>query len=140
MILKAGLTEETSEEKDNARHEMDRDGTVDLVIDLVLEHFPTATEDDTNFLIHNKKYIESLLGKSNIEAELAKNIPQVCPRCNGAVVKWKHKTKNSFLVSLGEIQNVVIPVNQCRKCFILLYPQLYNVGLIPLHNKEVIRF
>ena len=33
-----------------------------------------------------------------------------------------------------------IPVKHCVKCNLLLYPQLYDVGLIPLHNKFLISF
>ena len=141
LIMKAGLDKEKSEKVNReVKREVNRDGTIDMFLDSVMEHVPTATEDNENFLSLNKAFVERLLSKANISAELVKYSPKICPKCSENLVKWWHKTKNSFLVTLGEIKCVTIPVRYCKKCGILIYPQLYNVGLIPLHHKERIRF
>ena len=123
-----------------SKHEVNRDGTIDLVLDLIMEHLPTATEDCEQFLVQNKNFVSQLLKKTNISEELGKYVPRLCNKCGGKVDRWQHKPKTSFVISLGEIKTVTIPVKQCVNCYILLYPQLFHVGLVPLHNKESIRF
>ena len=139
LILKAGISEKNIE-KSAQVHEIDRECTVDLVTNSVLEHFPSATEDHTDFLKVNKQFLEQLFKMKDISAELTRHCVKKCPTCSGNVVSWSHKTKESFLISLGDIKKVRIPVKQCQKCRVLLYPNIYNVGLIALHNKERIRF
>lgn len=140
LIIKAGLTQENQKEVVEPRREFNRGSTIDLVLDLIMEYLPTATEDNSDFLHSNKNFVDQLCKKTDISAELTKYVPRVCPKCSGYLMLWKHKTKNSFIVSLGDIKKVKIPVKHCVKCNLLLYPQLYDVGLIPLHNKFLISF
>ena len=141
LILKAGLPlGKIKKEAKTVNYEMDRKMTVELVIDLVMEHLPTATADHNTFLKVNKNFLDQLYKKKDISAELAKHSNKQCPKCSGVLVNWTHMTKDSFLVALGDIKRVQIRVKQCKKCNVLLYPELYNVGVIPLHNKERFRF
>ena len=135
LVIAAGLNSENVKSQTNANHEFDRQTTVDLLVDLIIENFPTATTDPSTFLKVNKNFVEQLFKKKDLSAELSKYSYSECPKCSDKLRKWSHKTKESFLVSLGDIKKVTVSVNQCQKCNILLYPHLYNVGLIPLHNK-----
>ena len=135
LVLAAGLNSENVKNQTNANHEFDRRTTVDLLVDLIIEHLPTATTDSSSFLKANKNFMDQLLKKKDLNAELSKYSFSECPKCSDKLKTWPHKTKESFLVSLGDIKKVKVNVNQCQKCNILLYPNLYNVGLIPLHNK-----
>ena len=94
LTLKAGLSGENRKKSAKVNHEFNRNSTVELVTDFVMEHLPTATEDGTNFLKVNKKFIEQLCKKTDISAELSKYVAKKCPTCNGNVVLWTHKTKN----------------------------------------------
>ena len=105
-----------------------------------MQNLPSATSDNKDFLKVNKNFIDQLCKKKDISAEIAKHSQKQCPTCKGPLMKWIHKTKESFLVSLGDIKLVTINVQQCKKCKVLLYPDLYYFGLIPLHNKEGFRF
>ena len=62
LILKAGLSQVTEEEQTKSvevKHEFDRGATVDLVVELIMEYLPTATEDNDSFLRGAFKYWNS---------------------------------------------------------------------------------
>ena len=111
-----------------------------LVSDLLIQHLPKATEDLVNFLKVNKEFVDKLCNTKDINLELSKHSFKHCPNCSENLSQWLHKTKESYLVALGEMKKVDISVQYCQKCNILLYPNLFEVGLIALHNKENIRF
>lgn len=131
---------ETPKKQTQSSHEFDRIKSVDFVCERVIEHLPKATEDSITYLKVNKEFVSQLSKKKDISAELSKYSFQQCPKCSEQLSKWTHKTKASYLISIGEIKSVIIPVQYCPKCNILLYPNLFDVGVIPLHNKEWIRF
>ena len=142
LILKAGLPIDNIEKSTDANHDIDRKLTIELATDLIIKYFPTATleSEQSNLLIVNKKFIENLTNKNDISEELNKHTLQQCPKCSGSdLVKWAHKTKNSFLITLCELKPIKIIVMHCKSCNILLYNDLYNFGMIPVHNKEGIR-
>ena len=130
---------EEKPDKKKANHEFDREKTIDFVTELILEHLPTATSDRAKYLKVNKEFVDQITKKKDISTQLSKHCFQVCPKCSGKIVKWAHQTKDSFIISLSEIKRIVINVHYCQKCEILLYPCLFNVGLLPLHNKEWIK-
>ena len=62
LILKAGLSqvkEEEETETTEVKHEFDRGATIDSVLELIMEHLPTATEDNDSFLRGAFKYWNS---------------------------------------------------------------------------------
>lgn len=117
-------------------YEFNRSSTIEMVTDLLAEHLPRATADNSSFLRINKEFVDQICKKKDTSAAISKYCLEQCPKCSAKLVKWPHKTKESYMISLGDIKKVRINVNQCPECNILLYPSLFNVGLIPLHNKE----
>lgn len=76
-------------------HEFDRIKTIELVTDNLTEQLPKATEDNTAFLKVNKDFVNKLCSENDISATLANYRLTQCPRCNGKVGNWTHKTKES---------------------------------------------
>ena len=140
--IKAGLISisDDSESSNNAPREIDRKKTIDQVINKIIEHFPTFTEDQTDFLCRNKKFVEELIKSRDTDSVLKEHVPNVCTICSLSLVEWKHKTKNSLMISLGEIKKVKITVNVCTHCKVLYYPDLYHVGIVPIHHKFLLSF
>ena len=66
------------------------------------------------------------------------NIPENCEDCSCKLSIWKHKTPKSYLLSLGAMRKVDIPVQFCPSCSCAYYPELYLHGIIFLHNKLMI--
>ena len=106
----------------------------------ITQKIPCATADVASYLQKNKKFVDSLVQKTNINSELEKYCAKQCPECQETVVAWPHKTKDSFLLTIGEIKKVNITVKMCPNCKILIYADLFDVGLIPVHNKENFSF
>ena len=95
LALKAGLSTESSIKQDKVNHEFDRIKTIELVTDNLTEQLPKATEDNTAFLKVNKDFVNKLCSENDISAILANYRLTQCPRCNGKVRNWTHKTKES---------------------------------------------
>lgn len=135
LIFKAGLEIENQSTPVISPHEIDRKATVEEVTKLIKENFPTATSDPRMFLEKNKQFIEGLCKVKNINSELIKYVDKQCPQCKCELVKWPHKTKDSYLVSLAEVKKIKIEAQFCTKCKTLSYYNLYGVGCVPVNNK-----
>ena len=122
------------------QYEVDRVETINYLVKKVIGTFPSATGDLASFLKANKKFIDRLLKMSNISSELEKHCEKMCPKCKDPVLTWSHKTKDSFLVTSGELKKINVTVKTCSKCKILIYADLLSFGLVPVHNKEIIVF
>ena len=133
LIIKANIEVEANKDSE-VNFEFDRDKTVDNVVKNVTDKFPSAMGDVATFLQKNKAFVDHLC-KVDINAELAKYSANECPLCHANVIDWPHKTKESFLVTIGELKSVVISVKKCPECNILLYLDLFEFGIVPLHNK-----
>ena len=140
LVLKSGLYVQSSDDSVSAAHEIDRNATVEEVVKRIRNHLPTATSDSQKFLANNKKFIEDLCKKKDINAELAKFLDEQCQVCNEKLSPWGHKTKESYLLTMGELKKVKSDVRFCKKCKTLSYYNLYEKGLVPLHNKVKFRF
>ena len=135
LIVKAGLRSEEPTKSDDPVHEVDRRATVCEVMKLIKQNFPTATENPTEFLKVNKEFIERLCKASDINSELLKYRKDQCPICQQKTEKWHHKTKESYLISLGEVKKIQIETQYCKMCKLLIYYDLYSFGCFPVHNK-----
>ena len=136
LIFKAELDSDRPTPK-TLLHEVDRKLTVLEVIRMIKNNFPSASEDPCKLLKVNKEFINSLCGVKNINSELLKHCEKLCPLCGSDLVKWPHKTKDSYLVSLAEVKKIQVEAQFCDECKLLVYYNLYAVGCIPLHNKVI---
>ena len=138
LILKAGLESEKSEVTKVQIHEVDRKATVSEVIKLVQQHFPTATEDNSEFLKKNKNFVDNLCKVKDINTELLKYSIKQCPFCDKSLENWHHKTKESYLISLAEVKQINVQPGYCKNCELIVYYNLYSFGCIPIHNKVIV--
>ena len=126
--------------KDDAKFEIDRCKTVEFVIQNVNEHFPSATGNIQNFLAKNKGFFDNLYTHENITEELTKYARTTCYFCDAQTKNWHHKAKDSYILSLGEMKKVTMNVKFSANCNVLFYPELYQFGMVPVHNKANISF
>ena len=138
LILKAGLTPEPDVPV-IVSYEVDRKLTIERVTKCITDNLPTATSDSRNFLEMNKQFVEDLCKQKDIGLELKKYLEILCPVCASELVKWPHKTKDSYLISLGEIKKFKIEAQFCTNCKLLSYYNLYGKGLVPINNKARIK-
>ena len=134
LILKAGLKND-QDTTVVSKHEVDRNLTVKGVVQLIRSEFPTATSDGRTFLKANKSFIQKLCQKKDISSELKKHSVKKCPNCSQNLVKWHHKTKDSYIITLSEIKKITIDVQFFNGCKSLSYYDLYSYGLVPVNNK-----
>ena len=105
------------------------------MIKRIKSEFPTATADQTKFLQKNKQFVTTLHKMRNSSKDLDKFFDKTCPICEEKLVKWPHKTKDSYVISLCEIMKIKYEARFCTRCKFLSYFDLYRVGLVPVHNK-----
>ena len=138
--MKAGLVSDKPADTVAQPHEVDRRATVQEVIKLVKQHFPTATENQSDFLKVNKNFIDNLCRVEDVNSELLKHSIKQCPLClNSALEKWHHKTKVSYLISLAEVKRIRVEPRFCKSCKLILYYDLYSFGCFPIHNKVIVK-
>ena len=67
-------------------------------------------------------------------------VPSKCDTCSCELEVWKRKLPRSYLITLGTIKKIKIQVKLCPSCRVAFYPDLYDKGLISLHNKLMVSF
>ena len=137
LMTKAGLDKPKDLNPSTPNQEVNRYATVDDVIKNVKAHFPTASFDQSTFLQKNKQFVSELDKVKNLATELSKYLVEKCPNCDKQLVKWAHKTKESYLLTLCEIKKVKLEARFCPSCKLLVYYNLYEVGFVPVNNKVI---
>ena len=119
---------------------LDRDLTIDFVMEQIAEHFPTLNSDRSEFLIKNRKQVEQLSSKDIIDNELVRMMPKICLKCQSStLIDWPYKAnKTAYFLSMGHLKEIKIPVRTCTVCRRAYYPQMYDRGLFNIHNKALI--
>ena len=84
-------------------YEFNRSSTIEMVTDLLAEHLPRATADNSSFLRINKEFVDQICKKKDTSAAISKYSLEQCPKCSAKLVKWSHKTQESYMISLGDI-------------------------------------
>ena len=79
--------------------------------------------------------MDSLVSSEKNLKKALQQIPENCDTCLIKLSIWKNKTPKAFLLSLGALKKVDIPVKWCPSCFCAFYPELYSQGIVFLHNK-----
>ena len=119
---------------------INRELTVKVVIENIVNCFPTMSNlEVSGFLMKSRKYIEKQISNNNLQLKINESSRTVCTFCPDSTLEiWGFKAKQSYLLSLGHIARIDIPVKLCRKCKRIFYPELYSKGVFPLHNRFLI--
>ena len=89
--------------------------------------------------VENNRFIQELFGATDITEEVAKFDQSECSHCPNKILNdWPYPTK-SFILSLTGIRETKINVKICSHCKRGFYPNLFSKGLIPIHNKFLLR-
>ena len=122
---------------------LERDLTVKFVLSKIKEHFPSMSDSDIipKFLVKNRKFVTSLMQVENLSEEINKHLPKVCHACpDSELLDWPFPSRKAYLLSNGFFQEIKIGVKTCSKCRTALYPDLFNYGLLPVHNKLMLSY
>ena len=117
--------------------------TVEKVVSKISQNFPTFSDqsDINGFLVKNANFVQSFVNKSDEEqAQMISNKQTTCDVCDFPLKKWRGSTKNSYFISMGHIKLIKMDVLHCENCQVLLYPDLYTYGIIPIHNKFLVSY
>ena len=74
----------------------------------------------------------------NLKEVLDKCLPDKCETCLSKLSVWKRKTPKAYLLSLGAMKKIEIPVRLCHSCSVAYYPDLYAKGIVFLDNKVML--
>ena len=121
---------------------IDRDSTAKYIHDKIKEHLPTmSSQGASDFLVNNYNFTRGLLLNQNISEVINQTIPSECKFCEDSeLIPWPFKAKNAFFLSMGHFREISIEVKTCEKCKVAYYPELYQEGLLPIHNKYILSF
>ena len=117
-------------------HKIDHRRTVKLLIQNVKAKFPVTYKElrEGNFVIESRKFVEQLIGSSQLLNEVLTSLPERCSSCNELLESWSRDAK-AFFLTLGNLKEVNIKVKYCQKCEVAYYPDFCHKGLIFAHNK-----
>ena len=118
-------------------HQIDYKLTVKYVIKKVRSDFPPNFREleDGNFLTESRVFVNQLYQSGD---EMDKNLPNSCDLCKCDLEVWKRKPPVSYLMTLGGLKKISIPVRRCPSCHCAYYPDLYTKGVICLHNSVMV--
>lgn len=121
---------------------IDRDLTTKFVVQKIKEFFPSMTDETrTQFLAFNRKFTTSLVQSEDLSSEINKHVPSTCQFCvNTDLVDWPYQPSRSFFMSMAYLSEIQIHVKTCPLCKIAYYPDLYDKGLFPIHNKFLLSY
>ena len=128
-----GQTDQTSSQCSSAKKpptpKLNRDLTVDFVISKIIENFPTMTKvESSKFVTKSRSYVEKLVLDKDINRKILEKCPSVCAVCpNGVLEDWQFKASKAFLISVGHLLQIEIPVKFCRSCKRVYYPGILNL-------------
>ena len=71
---------------------------------------------------------------------LHEHLPTSCDGCHRqeTLREWPHLAKRPFLLSVGHLKEIELPVLICSSCDTANYPNLITYGVLPIHNKCLI--
>ena len=104
---------------------INRDRTVDFVMSKIGESFPTMTKmESSSFIQKSRRYIEKLLlNKKDINQTIRNQCLSMCTVCTDVVLEdWPWKPRRAFLLSVGHLVQIEIPLKFCRSCLRVFYP------------------
>ena len=119
---------ETLVKKTIKNPKINRDLTTAVVMSKISEHFPTMTEmESSGFIRKSRTYVEKMISSKRVQKTLLKCTRNVCTSCpESGLEDWPFRPKQAFLLSLGHLVKITIPVKLCRKCRRIFYPGVYH--------------
>jgi hypothetical protein len=108
---------------------LNRELSTKVVMDKISEHFPTMTKmESTGFVKKSRRYVEKLVSSKNINQTIMGCSRNFCTSCQETILEdWPFKPKQAFLLSLGHMVKIEIPVKFCRKCRRIFYPGKFSL-------------
>ena len=103
---------------------INRDLTTKVVMDEISKHFPTMTKmNPSGFVTKSRSFVEKLVSSPSINQTIDGSTRKLCTACPETLLElWPFKPKQAFLLSLGHMTKIDIPVKFCRKCRRIFYP------------------
>ena len=104
---------------------LDRDLTTKIVMNQILGKFPSMTSmETTGFIRRSRRYVDKLIANKNlINQTIEKQTLTWCPSCPQTQLEvWPFKPKQAFLLSIGHLVKIEIPLKFCRGCRAVFYP------------------
>ena len=122
-IAQASLTASSSSKK-TPMPKLNRELSTKIVMDKILEHFPSMTKmESTGFVRKSRRYVEKLVTNENRNETVMKQTIKCCTSCPETLLEdWPFKPKQAFLFSLGHLVKIEIPLKFCRSCKRVFYP------------------
>ena len=134
-------------EKDNIEapnketvHLIDHALTIKDVMKRIRDGFPSSMKEcqESDYLSRSRNFVTSLVEIPSHLEQVLKSVPSQCDFCDLPLLDWIHKRAKSYFLSLGPLKEIRIFVKFCSKCKRAYYPDLYQHGLLFLHNKFLI--
>ena len=121
-VFRASCTSATSAKVKNPK--INRELTIKLVVHNISLHFPTMSKiTSTDFVNRSRMYVEKLVSSDARNRTIEEHSRKFCTSCTKkALEDWPFKPKHAYLLSLGHLVKIEIPVKFCRKCKRLFYP------------------
>ena len=118
----------------------DRLRTIQNVLKRIRKEIPTLSQSNDDFLVKNKKFNDSLIDCENISELFNSEVPNQCDYCLNVNLKvWPYAAKKTYYVSFGLLKTIDLKVKICTSCSVIYYPNLYDYGIVPMHNRFLIR-
>ena len=113
---------------------INRDLSINFVIEQIQCNFPSMVSLQSNELIRrSRKYVEKLTCNTSRNEIIHQHTPKVCKFCKETLLlDWPFKSKKSFLLSMGHIAQIEIPLKVCPTCKRVFYPGKYFFFFIKL--------
>lgn len=123
--------------KKDKQHNIDYKLTVKTIIMKIRSNFPQTFENlqDGEFLRDSRTFVDSLLASPENLSQVLETLPSNCEFCGTVLDNWSYKEPKSYFIALGHIRKIRITVKFCPTCRRSFYPDLYEKGIIFIHNK-----
>ena len=109
---------------------INRDLTTKAVMEKISSNFPTMTQlESSGFSHESRQYLDQVLANKTLQQTMKECSRKNCSSCHKSRLEnWPFKPKQAFLLSLGHIVQIEIPVKLCRRCRRIFYPgnMLFN--------------
>ena len=110
--------------------------TTENVVDQILASVPSPLKSESEKLFLQKSVAiqQELLNSQN----LTKYDETSCKQCKSRNILRNRKSESGFIVTPGFMLEVQINTFVCKTCDIVLYPNMYDVGFVPISEKLIV--